>query len=88
MEEIITERSDGILRVELNRPSRKNAMTSAMYIGLADCLPLLPLVIGQPRKLRWRKSRRPDFGLQQCWQFARSKSPFLQSVMDSTRFGR
>src|SRR5882762_7783848 len=36
MEEIITERSDGILRVELNRPSRKNAMTSVMYIGLAD----------------------------------------------------
>src|ERR1700704_1836201 len=36
MDEIITERSDGILRVELNRPSRKNAMTSGMYIGLAD----------------------------------------------------
>src|SRR5260370_31201006 len=35
MDEIITERSDGILRVELNRPSRKNAMTSAMYIDLA-----------------------------------------------------
>ena len=36
MEEIITECSDGILRVELNRPSRKNAMTSAMYVDLAD----------------------------------------------------
>jgi enoyl-CoA hydratase/carnithine racemase len=36
VDEIITERSDGILRVELNRPSRKNAMTSAMYITLAD----------------------------------------------------
>jgi enoyl-CoA hydratase/carnithine racemase len=36
VDEIITERSDGILRVELNRPSRKNAMTSAMYIELAD----------------------------------------------------
>ena len=36
MGEIITERSTGILRVELNRPSRKNAMTSAMYIELAD----------------------------------------------------
>ena len=36
MDEIVTERSDGILRVELNRPSRKNAMTSAMYIDLAD----------------------------------------------------
>jgi enoyl-CoA hydratase/carnithine racemase len=38
MDEIITERSDGILRVELNRPSRKNAMTSGMYIDLADIL--------------------------------------------------
>src|SRR5258708_32472812 len=36
MDEIITERSDGILRVELNRPSRKNAMTSGMYVDLAD----------------------------------------------------
>src|ERR1700716_3534646 len=36
MEEIITECSDGILRVELNRPSRKNAMTSGMYVALAD----------------------------------------------------
>ncbi len=38
MEEIITERSDGIVRVELNRPSRKNAMTGDMYIALADIL--------------------------------------------------
>jgi enoyl-CoA hydratase/carnithine racemase len=38
MDEITTERSDGILRVELNRPSRKNAMTSGMYIDLADIL--------------------------------------------------
>jgi enoyl-CoA hydratase/carnithine racemase len=38
VEEIITERSDSILRVELNRPSRKNAMTVGMYIALADIL--------------------------------------------------
>jgi enoyl-CoA hydratase/carnithine racemase len=38
VEEIITERSDGILRVELNRPSRKNAMTVGMYLALADVL--------------------------------------------------
>ena len=38
MDEILTERADGILRVELNRPSRKNAMTSGMYIDLADIL--------------------------------------------------
>ena len=36
MEEIITERSGSILRVQLNRPTRRNAMTSAMYVTLAD----------------------------------------------------
>jgi enoyl-CoA hydratase/carnithine racemase len=36
MDEIITERSGSILRVELNRPAKKNAMTSRMYVGLAD----------------------------------------------------
>jgi enoyl-CoA hydratase/carnithine racemase len=36
MDEIIVERSGTILRVELNRPSRKNAMTSRMYVTLAD----------------------------------------------------
>jgi enoyl-CoA hydratase/carnithine racemase len=35
MDEIITELSEGILRVELNRPTRKNAMTSRMYVVLA-----------------------------------------------------
>jgi len=38
MSDIITERSGAILRVELNRPARKNAMTNAMYTGLADIL--------------------------------------------------
>ena len=38
MSDIVTERSGGILRVELNRPSRKNAMTAGMYTGLADTL--------------------------------------------------
>ena len=36
MSDIVTERSNGILRVELNRPEKKNAMTSAMYVDLAD----------------------------------------------------
>ena len=36
MDEILTERSGGILRVQLNRPTKKNAMTSAMYVALAD----------------------------------------------------
>jgi enoyl-CoA hydratase/carnithine racemase len=36
MDDIVTELSDGILRVELNRPEKKNAMTSGMYTKLAD----------------------------------------------------
>jgi enoyl-CoA hydratase/carnithine racemase len=36
MSDILTERSDSVLRVQLNRPASKNAMTSAMYITLAD----------------------------------------------------
>jgi enoyl-CoA hydratase/carnithine racemase len=36
MDEILTDRIDGILRIELNRPSRKNALTSAMYVTLAS----------------------------------------------------
>ena len=38
MNEIVTEQSEGILRVVLNRPTKKNAMTSAMYITMADLL--------------------------------------------------
>jgi enoyl-CoA hydratase/carnithine racemase len=36
MSDIITERTNGILRVELNRPAQKNAMTASMYTSLAD----------------------------------------------------
>ena len=38
MTDIVTERSGSILRVQLNRPSKKNAMTSAMYVTMADLL--------------------------------------------------
>ena len=38
MNGINTELSDGILRVELNRPHKKNAMTGAMYTRLAEIL--------------------------------------------------
>jgi enoyl-CoA hydratase/carnithine racemase len=38
MSDIITERSEHILRIQLNRPEKKNAMTVAMYITLADLL--------------------------------------------------
>jgi enoyl-CoA hydratase/carnithine racemase len=36
MNEIITEQSEGVLRVALNRPTKKNAMTSRMYATLAE----------------------------------------------------
>ena len=36
MSDIITERSSGILRVQFNRPEKKNAMTGGMYARLAD----------------------------------------------------
>ena len=38
MSDIITETSGAILRVQLNRPAHKNAMTSSMYTSLADIL--------------------------------------------------
>jgi enoyl-CoA hydratase/carnithine racemase len=38
MSDIVTERSGSILRIQFNRPSKKNAMTSAMYITMADIL--------------------------------------------------
>src|SRR6266404_1789029 len=38
MSDIVTERSRSILRVQLNRPAKKNAMTSAMYVTIADSL--------------------------------------------------
>jgi enoyl-CoA hydratase/carnithine racemase len=38
MDELLTERSGGMLRVQFNRPAKKNAMTLAMYTGLADLL--------------------------------------------------
>jgi enoyl-CoA hydratase/carnithine racemase len=36
--EITTERSGSILRARMNRPAKKNAMTSAMYTAIADLL--------------------------------------------------
>jgi len=36
MNEIVTEHSGSVLRVELNRPTKRNAMTSSMYVALAD----------------------------------------------------
>jgi enoyl-CoA hydratase/carnithine racemase len=38
MGEILTERSGSILRITLNRPAKKNAMTSSMYVELAQIL--------------------------------------------------
>jgi enoyl-CoA hydratase/carnithine racemase len=35
MDDIVTEHAGSIMRVQLNRPSKRNAMTSAMYVTLA-----------------------------------------------------
>src|SRR6202051_4098080 len=36
MTDIVTERSGSILRIQFNRPAKKNAMTFAMYLTMAD----------------------------------------------------
>jgi enoyl-CoA hydratase/carnithine racemase len=38
MSDILTSQADGILTITLNRPDKKNALTSAMYATLADAL--------------------------------------------------
>jgi len=38
MSEIIFELSESILRIQLNRPGKKNALTSSMYTTIADLL--------------------------------------------------
>jgi enoyl-CoA hydratase/carnithine racemase len=38
MNDIVTEQSESILRVVLNRPTKKNAMTSGMYVTMAEIL--------------------------------------------------
>jgi len=38
MDHILTEKRDGIQRIEFNRPDKKNAITQAMYKAMADAL--------------------------------------------------
>jgi enoyl-CoA hydratase/carnithine racemase len=38
MTDIVSERAGSILRIQFNRPAKKNAMTFAMYIAMADLL--------------------------------------------------
>ena len=38
MSEIVTERFEGILRIQFNRPEKKNAMTMSMYSTVAELL--------------------------------------------------
>src|SRR2546430_14647359 len=38
MDEIVTDSTGSVLRSELNRPTKRNAMTSAMYVALAGIL--------------------------------------------------
>src|SRR5262245_35982869 len=35
---ILTEVADGVLRIQIDRPEKKNALTAAMYAGLATAL--------------------------------------------------
>jgi enoyl-CoA hydratase/carnithine racemase len=37
-EEIVSHVDGGILRIEINRPEKKNALTAAMYSAMADAL--------------------------------------------------
>jgi enoyl-CoA hydratase/carnithine racemase len=39
MDDIVTEEMGSILRVQSNRPTKRNAMTSAMYTALARIQP-------------------------------------------------
>ncbi len=38
MDQILTEKRDRILRIEFNRPDKKNAITKAMYQAMADAI--------------------------------------------------
>lgn len=38
MKNILTENIDGVLRIEIDRPDKKNALTAAMYQAMADAL--------------------------------------------------
>jgi len=38
MNHILTETKDGIARIEINRPDKKNALTAAMYQAMADAV--------------------------------------------------
>ena len=56
MDEIVTERSGGVLRVQLNRPAKKNALTSRMYVILADTFTQAGKDEGTPCcALAWRR---------------------------------
>jgi enoyl-CoA hydratase/carnithine racemase len=64
MDDIVTERSEGILRVELDRPKKRNAMTSSMYMKLADIFN--DAAKDERSGVLWR---RRDL---QCWQRTRT----------------
>jgi len=38
MKPILTETKDGVARIEINRPEKKNALTAAMYQAMADAI--------------------------------------------------
>ena len=59
MSDIVTARSGNILSIQLNRTAKKNAMTSSMYITMAEFLEdaakddRYVLRFGMPREIRF-----------------------------------
>jgi len=60
MPDIVAERSGSILRIQLNRPAKKNALTSSMYGTIADLLDGAAKD-DRTRVVLWHEKRRPDF---------------------------
>jgi enoyl-CoA hydratase/carnithine racemase len=70
MDEIITEYSESILRVELNRSAKRNAMASSMYVALAGIPNEAAKDDRARRALAWR--RRCFLRRQRCGGFVKN----------------
>ena len=75
MTDIVTERSGSILRVQFNRPSKKNAMTSAMYLTMADLL--------DAADTAQELAEKPAAALQACKRLM--KQPWRQQLFEAAK---